>query len=82
LIVRNQNCLFGSVRRASLIFQGIQFGVFNLLLLCCAYGFYRLTGRFDGDWRGIWLLPLCTAYCLMLWCAGGLMTGYVWVPWP
>lgn len=81
LVIRNENCLFGSVRRASRIVQGLVCGLFFGLCVLASFSVYSGIGGFGkvGDMR--WIAVFAACLMTMIWCAGALISEYIWIPW-
>ena len=80
LVVGNQDCLFGGVRRASGIIQGLCAGFVGVLCLCASFSFYR-TFPIGKPSEPLWTAPFAACLMTLVWCFGVLITGYVWLPW-
>lgn len=80
LVVGNQKCLFGRVRRAGTIVQGFCAGLFGILCILASFSLYR-TFRGREPVQIPWIALYASSLVGLVWCAGALITGYVWLPW-
>jgi hypothetical protein len=80
LVVGSQYCLFGGVRSAGVVIQGLCAGLVGVLCVLASFSLFRTFRRLEAI-EIPWIALYAASLMGLVWCAGTLITGYVWLPW-